>query len=69
MLSEITIPNGIVVIDATAFSSSGIRTVNFEENSLLVTVGYSAFEYCPIIEIDIPASVIAIGESAFHIFF
>ena len=64
-LNTITIPNGITLIGGAAFSSSGLTSVVFEENSSLMLIDGSAFFGCNISEIDIPASVLEIGESAF----
>ncbi len=65
-LKQITIPNGIAVIDGSAFLQSGLESVAFEENSALIRIGYGAFSESRLSQIDIPASVLEIGSDAFR---
>lgn len=64
-LHTVTIPNTVFALEGCAFNGSGLQRVIFEEISTLQFIGNNAFFDCNISEIDIPASVIQIGEGAF----
>ncbi len=64
-MKHITIPNGIRYINLGAFAGSSLEVVTFEENSTLEVIEASAFYETNLHEIDIPASVVRIGDYAF----
>ena len=66
-ITSIVIPNTITEIPTSAFyRATSLRSVTIEEGSNLVTIGMTAFFYCPsLTEINIPASVTYIGNQAF----
>lgn len=45
---------------------SRINRVVFESNSTCESIGYRAFDTCPLTEIELPNSILSIGESAFN---
>lgn len=45
---------------------SRINRVVFESNSTCESIGYRAFDSCPLTEIELPNSILSIGESAFN---
>ncbi len=65
-LTKVTIPNSVITIEEYAFSiySEELKSVVFEPNSRLETIGNYAFESCKFSSITIPASVKTIGEGA-----
>ena len=64
-LSAISIPASVEVIGERAFlGCTSLRTITFQPNSRLKTIGRLAFITCPITSIEIPASVERL-ESAF----
>lgn len=74
-ITTIDIPASVEIIGAAAFSGcSRLADVKFEEGSKLSAIEgyccgygcYGAFLGCPLITIDIPASVQTIGEAAFQ---
>ena len=74
-LTSIEIPASVETIEAAAFlHCSRLADVKFEEGSKLSAIEgyccgygcYGAFLGCPLITIDIPASVQTIGEAAFQ---
>ncbi|MDY0316939.1 MAG: leucine-rich repeat protein, partial [Candidatus Izemoplasmatales bacterium] len=66
-LRSVYIPNSVEMIgDGAFYWAENLRTVTFEDNSMLNTIGYEAFVYCEHLEsIFIPASVTEIGDYAF----
>ena len=68
LIEEITLPSTLKTIGEGAFGYCGsLKTVNFENNSQLMSIGSSAFEYCEsLTSITIPDSVTSIGNSAFE---
>ena len=64
--TSITIPKGVVAIGNNAFKNcTTLTTVNFEEESQLLTIGDYAFYYCGIRSITIPKTVTEIEDYAF----
>lgn len=70
-LRSITIPASVVSIGENAFFANppydgntfGLQSVTFLGN--VTTIGYMAFCFCPLTEINLPASVTTIGDYAF----
>lgn len=57
-LSAITIPASVEFIGERAFlGCTSLRTITFQPNSRLKTIGNAAFITCPITSIEVPASV------------
>jgi hypothetical protein len=67
-ITSLEIGNGITKIGKFGFFKNGyIRTVTFEENSSLKTIGWGAFGHCwRLAEVTIPASVETLDEYAFY---
>ena len=70
-LSEISIPDSVVMIDGGAFSGSTVGNplvqVTFGENSLLQTIEANAFAKCWLLQsIDLPDGLQSIGDFAFQ---
>ncbi len=66
-MKSINIPSSVIYIGTSAFKSSSLNTVTFEEGSKLTTIGESVFEQTRSLKtITIPSSVTTIGESAFE---
>lgn len=64
-LSAISIPVSVEIIGERAFlGCTSLRTITFQPNSKLKTIGNAAFITCPITSIEVPASVEYL-ESAF----
>lgn len=64
--SAFTVPAGVEVIGECAFTGAKMRTVRFEEGSVLKTIEATAFDYCDkMSSISIPDSVTSIGSRAF----
>ncbi len=66
MLTEITIPATVSVLEESAFTNCGfLERINFSEG--LVSVGESAFSECVSLQyVNLPQSVEKIDEGAFH---
>ena len=65
-LTEIDIPASVTSIGKQAFDNSGLKSVNFAENSQLEEIGYAAFKNCfYLTEVTIPASVTTIRSETF----
>ena len=64
-LTSIEIPASVTTIYGNAFICSGELSVTFGENSQLTTIGEFAFYRSSISSIEIPASVVYIGQQAF----
>ena len=66
-LTDITIPASVVTIGIDAFGNNEkLKTLTFENNSKLTTIGNSAFEQSSIESLTIPASVVSIDNYAFY---
>lgn len=65
MLADITIPASVRTVDGNCFAYSGLQSVVFQEGSMLETIGQSAFLYCPLKGIEIPANTRSIDWYAF----
>lgn len=61
----ITIPKSVTVIGESAFRSSYVTEILFEENSLLTSIGKTAFSGTHFATIEIPSEVTEIGWRAF----
>lgn len=66
-LTDIEIPSTVVSIGANAFEDcTALKSVTFEQDSNLTTVGNSAFDGCTnLLSIDIPNSVVSLGDNTF----
>ena len=64
-LSQIEIPSSVIKIGSNAFEGSKLETITFKKDSKLETIGDYAFANCPLINIEIPASVKSVGKEAF----
>ena len=64
-LTSICIPASVQSIQNGAFANTGLEKLVFEENSSLTDIETGAFYGAAIREVDIPASVIRIGDKAF----
>ena len=65
-LTKIDIPASVTSIGEQTFDNSGLKTVNFADNSHLEEIGYAAFKNCYYLtEVTIPASVTTIGNETF----
>ncbi len=67
-LTSIDIPQGVEIIGYEAFADcENLKTVNFQSDAALSSLGESAFSNCTSLEsIDLPASVRSIGSYAFE---
>lgn len=63
--TAIVIPASVKKIGDQAFSRAYVAKIQFEEGSLLETIGKQAFYYSKIKEIDLPAGVTTLGEDLF----
>lgn len=71
MFKELTIPKSVTSIRMRAFAQyspakSTLKDLYFEDDSLLTTIGASAFQYCGLTHLELPKSIKSIGESAFE---
>jgi hypothetical protein len=64
MLSEVSLPDSLKVIERETFSGSGLKRIKLP--SYLNKIEASAFEDCPIENIELPKSVEVIEERAFY---
>ena len=65
-LTKIDIPASVTSIGEQTFDNSGLKSVNFAENSHLEEICYAAFKNCYYLtEVTIPASVTTIGNETF----
>jgi hypothetical protein len=66
-LASINIPASVTVLTSSLFSGcTALKTVTFDKNSKLATIGNSAFRYCSsLTSIDIPKGVTVLGTYAF----
>lgn len=64
-LKSITIPSQVTDIDEQAFAKTGIKNVIFEPDSALRVIGYRSFYQSPIQSIEMPNSLMMIGNEAF----
>lgn len=66
-IKEIVIPNTVEAIDKNAFDRcTNLDTLQFEQNSVLNSIGNNAFYNCSITEIILPDSITKIGDYAFQ---
>ncbi len=66
-ITSVVIPKNVTAIGDGAFGNcSLLKTVTFEADSALLTIGVSAFQNCAISAITIPKNVTAIGNRAFE---
>ncbi len=64
-LTDVTISDSVVYIGAEAFAySKNLSSVKMGKG--VKNIGYGAFQECPINGIDLPPSLVIIGESAFY---
>lgn len=64
-IEEVTINDGLVRIDDSAFQGCGVREINLPDT--IEFIGKQAFEYCDrLAEIIMPNSIKEIGDAAFH---
>ncbi len=66
-VTAFTVPAGVKVIASGAFASNPyIRTISFEQGSLLERIGYGAFSSCTALDtVELPANNITIEGAAF----
>jgi len=66
-ITDIVLPNTLKYIGNSAFENCyGLKTVTFENNSQLETIGDNAFDGCTVLnKIEIPENVNSVGEAAF----
>ncbi|MCL1992986.1 MAG: leucine-rich repeat domain-containing protein [Spirochaetes bacterium] len=62
-LSSVSIPHGVVVIGAAAFTGRQLTRVDIPDS--VTSIGVSAFERNQLTRVDIPGSVTSIGQFAF----
>ena len=65
-VDKIVIPNSVESIGNYALTASKFKNVEFVQNSKLKTIGIGAFGATTIKVLEIPNSVITIGENAFY---
>ena len=65
-LQDIIIPNNIISIDNNAFEGSNLSNISFESNSKLLSIDDNAFARTSIKRINIPKTVVSIGNNAFY---
>jgi len=66
-MASISLPARLTYINDYAFSGSSLQTITFGEGSHLIYIDDFAFSNCPYLSsINIPASVMTIGNSAFY---
>ena len=65
--STFTVPARVEKIGAWAFGQAKIKTISFESNSIMKTVGQHAFDRCEqLISIEFPDSIETIGKCCFQ---
>ncbi len=73
-LTSIVIPRSVISIEEQAFSASNLGSITFEDGSCLQRIGDRAFccygilglvESCPLKTVDLPNSLLSIGDFAF----
>jgi len=65
-LESINIPASVTVIGDETFAFAPLKTITFDENSLLTTIGeYGFYEASALTSITIPAGVTTIGDGVF----
>lgn len=64
-LNEITLPNSIEEIGGSAFQSTAISELNWQDLTHLTTIGELAFAYSKITSVFIPSNLESLGEGAF----
>ena len=63
--TEVIIPSGVKIIKDGVFAFTNITSIDIHNS--VTKIGYYAFEFCEYLEsIDIPNSVISIGDMAFY---
>lgn len=63
--AKLELPEGLETISGSAFSGTGVTSVDFS-NTSLYNIAYNAFSECPIIgTLSFPATLRSIGNSAF----
>ena len=65
-LNNVYIPANVITIESKAFAGAGLQTVEFAENSQLLTIGDLAFTQTGIRNIAFPKSLVSIGNRAFE---
>ncbi|WP_400245552.1 leucine-rich repeat protein [Methanomethylophilus alvi] len=65
MLTHVTIPSTVKAIGPNAFAGSQLKTVSFDGNSQLQSIGRSAFSNTPLESFSVPDSLISIDKGAF----
>ncbi len=64
-LETLNLPARVYSIGNNTFYNSAIANVTFAENSALVSIGSSAFSGTDLIQLNVPAGVVSIGDRAF----
>ncbi|WP_158539695.1 leucine-rich repeat protein [Gordonibacter sp. 28C] len=64
-LKSISFPGSLELVENSAFASSGLTAVTFEDGTADLVIGMLAFSYAPIVEVYLPTRLKEIGVQAF----